>query len=85
MQTHLATADSTLRTYADLMNWHLHFLGVGAAHAVALGSSAAVLERDGVPMLLIDCGADTLDRYMATYDALPPLAVFISRTRTWTT
>ncbi len=31
------------------MNWHLHFLGVGAAHAVALGSSAVVLERAGVP------------------------------------
>ncbi|NMW25540.1 MBL fold metallo-hydrolase, partial [Rhodanobacter denitrificans] len=29
------------------MNWHLHFLGVGAAHAVALGSSAVVLERAG--------------------------------------
>jgi ribonuclease BN (tRNA processing enzyme) len=61
------------------MNWHLHFLGVGAAHAVSLGSSAAVLERDGVPMLLIDCGPDTLDRYLAAYDALPP-AVFITHT-----
>ena len=47
------------------MNWHLHFLGVGAAHAVELGSSAAVLERDGEPLLLIDCGPDTLDRYQA--------------------
>jgi len=61
------------------MNWHLHFLGVGAAHAVALGSSAAVLERAGVPLLLVDCGPDTLDRYLAVYDALPP-AVFITHT-----
>ncbi|WP_158885195.1 MBL fold metallo-hydrolase [Rhodanobacter sp. L36] len=61
------------------MNWHLHFLGVGAAHAVSLGSSAAVLERDGVPMLLIDCGPDTLDRYLAAYGA-PPAAVFITHT-----
>ena len=61
------------------MNWHLHFLGVGAAHAVELGSSAVVLERDGVPQLLIDCGPDTLDRYMAIYDALPP-ALFITHT-----
>jgi ribonuclease BN (tRNA processing enzyme) len=61
------------------MNWHLHFLGVGAAHAVALGSSAVVLERDGVPLLLIDCGPDTLNRYMAAYDALPP-ALFITHT-----
>ncbi|HUW51877.1 MAG TPA: MBL fold metallo-hydrolase [Rhodanobacter sp.] len=61
------------------MNWHLHFLGVGASHAVELGSSAAVLERDGEPVLLIDCGPDTLDRYMAAYDALPP-ALFITHT-----
>ncbi|GGY22094.1 MBL fold metallo-hydrolase [Rhodanobacter panaciterrae] len=61
------------------MNWHLHFLGVGAAHAVELGSSAVVLERAGVPQLLIDCGPDTLDRYVAAYDALPP-ALYITHT-----
>ena len=61
------------------MNWHLHFLGVGAAHAVELGSSAVVLERDGEPVLLIDCGPDTLDRYLAAYGA-PPRAVFITHT-----
>ena len=59
------------------MNWHLHFLGVGAAHAVELGSSAVVLERDGEPLLLIDCGPDTLDRYLAAY-GVPPRAVFIT-------
>ena len=61
------------------MNWHLHFLGVGAAHASALGSSAAVLERDGEPQLLIDCGPDTLDRYHAAYGGLPQ-AVYITHT-----
>ena len=61
------------------MNWHLHFLGVGAAHAVELGSSAVVMERDGEPVLLIDCGPDTLDRYIAAYGA-PPRAVFITHT-----
>lgn len=61
------------------MNWHLHFLGVGAAHAVELGSSAVVLERDGEPLLLIDCGPDTLDRYQAAYGSLP-LAIFITHT-----
>ena len=61
------------------MNWHLHFLGVGAAHATTLGSSSVVLERNGVPLLLVDCGPDTLDRYVAAYDALPP-AVFITHT-----
>ncbi|THD09592.1 MBL fold metallo-hydrolase [Rhodanobacter lindaniclasticus] len=61
------------------MNWHLHFLGVGAAHATALGASAAVLERAGEPMLLIDCGPGTLDRYTASYGTLPD-AVFITHT-----
>lgn len=61
------------------MNWHLHFLGVGAAHAVELGSSAVVLERSGEPVLLIDCGPDTLDRYLAAYGTLPR-ALFITHT-----
>jgi ribonuclease BN (tRNA processing enzyme) len=61
------------------MNWHLHFLGTGAAHAVELGSSSAVVERDGKPMLLIDCGPDTLDRYMASYGE-PPHALYITHT-----
>lgn len=61
------------------MNWHLHFLGVGAAHATELGASAAVLERAGEPMLLIDCGPGTLDRYTASYGTLPD-AVFITHT-----
>jgi ribonuclease BN (tRNA processing enzyme) len=61
------------------MNWHLHFLGVGAAHAVELGSSAVVIERGDEPLLLIDCGPDTLDRYVAAYGTLPR-ALFITHT-----
>jgi ribonuclease BN (tRNA processing enzyme) len=61
------------------MNWYLHFLGTGAAHAVELGSSSAVVERDGTPLLLIDCGPDTLDRYMASYGELPR-ALYITHT-----
>ena len=61
------------------MNWQLHFLGTGAANAVELGSSSAVLERDGEPLLLIDCGPDTLDRYLAAYKALP-CALYITHT-----
>jgi len=61
------------------MNWSLHFLGVGAAHAVELGSSAVVLERDGKPLLLIDCGPDTLDRYLAAYGE-PPRALYVTHT-----
>jgi len=62
-----------------MSDWTLHFLGVGAAHAVELGSSSAVLERDGKPVLLIDCGPDTLDRYMAAYGK-PPRALYITHT-----
>jgi ribonuclease BN (tRNA processing enzyme) len=61
------------------MNWHLHFLGTGAAHAVELGSSAVVLERDGEPLLLVDCGPDTLDRYRTAYGELPR-AIYITHT-----
>lgn len=61
------------------MNWSLRFLGVGAAHAVELGSSAAVLERDGEPMLLIDCGPDTLERYRAAYGGMPR-AIYVTHT-----
>jgi hypothetical protein len=57
--------------------WSLHVLGTGAASAVYLGSSGAVLECNGRPLLLIDCGPGTLDHYLRCYDALPP-AVFIT-------
>lgn len=57
--------------------WSLHVLGAGSANAVDLGSSGGVLERDGVPMLLIDCGPGTLELYLRSYGALPP-AVFIT-------
>lgn len=56
----------------------LRFLGVGNARASALGSAAAVLERAGVPALLIDCGPRTLDDYAAQYAGALPTAVFIS-------
>ena len=59
------------------MSWQLRFLGTGAAHAVELGSSSAVLEHDGRPQLLIDCGPDTLDRYQAAYGSLPS-AIYIT-------
>jgi len=59
------------------MSWTLHFLGTGAAHATALGSSAAVLEREGEPVLLIDCGPGTLDRYQAAYGR-PPHALYLT-------
>ncbi|HET7663554.1 MAG TPA: MBL fold metallo-hydrolase [Rhodanobacteraceae bacterium] len=51
--------------------WALRFLGVGASHVVELGNAAAVLERDGEPLLLIDCGVDALHRYLDTYGQAP--------------
>ncbi|WP_082674227.1 MBL fold metallo-hydrolase [Thiohalocapsa sp. ML1] len=59
------------------MDFSLHFMGVGNARAVALGSSAAVLEAGGAPLLLIDCGPATLDAFTAAYGGLPP-AVFVT-------
>jgi len=61
------------------MSLSLHFLGVGSAQAVDLGSSGAVLERDGAPLLLIDCGPETLSRYVEVYNS-PPHAVYITHT-----
>jgi hypothetical protein len=48
-------------TQSGTSAWSLHVLGTGAAGAVDLGSSGAVLERDGEPRLLIDCGPGTLE------------------------
>ncbi|MBK7144807.1 MAG: MBL fold metallo-hydrolase [Xanthomonadales bacterium] len=55
----------------------LRFLGVGNAQAVELGSAAAVLERDGAPLLLIDCGPEAFTAYLTRYGALPR-ALFIT-------
>lgn len=55
----------------------IRFLGVGNSHAFELGCSSCVLERDQKPLLLIDCGLDTLSRYQHTYNALPT-AIFIT-------
>ncbi|HET6604633.1 MAG TPA: MBL fold metallo-hydrolase [Xanthomonadaceae bacterium] len=57
----------------------LRFLGVGSAHAVALGSSSAVLERDGAPQLMIDCGQEALTACLDRYGA-PPSALFFTHT-----
>jgi phosphoribosyl 1,2-cyclic phosphodiesterase len=61
------------------MSLQLHFLGVGSAQAVELGSSGAVLERDGAPLLLIDCGPETLTRYLDEYKSAP-MAVYVTHT-----
>lgn len=55
----------------------LCFLGVGNSHALALGSSSAVLEIGDEPRLLIDCGPGTLEAYSARYGDWPR-ALFIT-------
>lgn len=59
------------------MSWSLRFLGVGNSQSVQLGSASAVIERDGQPLLMIDCGQEALSAYLARYDA-PPQALFIT-------
>lgn len=58
-----------------VLSWH--WLGVGAASALQLGSSSAVLEVDARPLLLIDCGPATWQQFLDRYAALPP-ALFIT-------
>jgi len=42
----------------------LRFLGVGSAQAPELGSACGVIERDGAPLLMIDCGPEALSAYL---------------------
>lgn len=59
------------------MSLTLRFLGTGAAEISELGHSSAVLERDGEPLLLVDCGPDVVPRFWSTYGKLPP-AIFLT-------
>lgn len=62
------------------MTWALRFLGTGDARAdESLGDSSAVLEQNGTPRLMIDCGPMAVTRYLAHYGAPPP-AVYITHT-----
>lgn len=60
------------------MSWSLHLLGVGNAGAApVLGAASAVIEHEGRPLLLIDCGQEALTAYLAAYGRLPE-ALFIT-------
>ncbi|MFZ5699137.1 MAG: MBL fold metallo-hydrolase, partial [Pseudomonadota bacterium] len=80
----------TASARADLPACELsaRFTGVGNAGNRELGSAALVIERNEAPLLLIDCGPDTLDTFADHYvanrqtgqdQALPP-ALFITHT-----
>ncbi|MCC5794364.1 MAG: MBL fold metallo-hydrolase [Chromatiales bacterium] len=56
----------------------LSFLGCGNSSSRDLGNSAAVLESDGQPLLLIDCGPEVPAAFAARHgNALPP-ALFLT-------
>ena len=61
------------------MTLALQFLGVGSSQAVELGSSGAVLERHGESLLLVDCGPETLTRYLDRYGRVPT-AIYVTHT-----
>lgn len=61
------------------MKLDLRFLGVGSAQAPELGSACGVLERDGEPVLMIDCGPEALQAYLQHYGR-PPGAVYVTHT-----
>lgn len=59
------------------MTLSLRLLGVGSADAVELGNASAVLERDGKPLLLIDCGHESLKRWLDLHETPPP-AIYLT-------
>lgn len=61
------------------MTWTLHFLGVGDARARELGNASVMLERDGAPVLMVDCGPEAIAACIAHYGEPPP-ALFITHT-----
>ena len=53
------------------MKLALRFLGVGGAQSPELGSACGVIERDGAPLLMIDCGGEALSAYLEQYGEAP--------------
>ena len=59
------------------MSLALRFLGVGGAQSPELGSACGVVERDNMPLLMIDCGGEALSAYLERYGEAPR-AVYIT-------
>jgi ribonuclease BN (tRNA processing enzyme) len=57
--------------------YSLLFLGTGSGGHLQMGCSAACIEYQHKPLLLIDCGPGTLAAYQANYSSLPN-AIFIT-------
>lgn len=60
------------------VSYSLFFTGTGSGGNLSVGSSAAVLEADDKPILLIDCGPGTLNAYAERYQGELPKAIFIT-------
>lgn len=58
--------------------YSLYFTGSGSGGNLSVGASAAVVERNNQPMLLIDCGPGTLNAYAERYQGALPSAIFIT-------
>lgn len=56
----------------------IRFLGVGNAFAHALGNSGCVLEVEGAPALMVDCGPLALPSFDEHYAAPWPESVFVT-------
>ena len=65
------------RTCSDLA---VRFLGVGNADSDDFHNSSCVLEYSEKPVLMIDCGPDTLKQFRRYYDVKEPPAAFITHT-----
>lgn len=59
-------------------NYAFFFFGTGSGSDLSNGASAACLEKDGQPFLLIDCGPGTLNAYAQRYQGALPRAIFIT-------
>lgn len=65
-------SDRSSNTYA------LYFTGSGSGGNLSVGASAAVIERNEQPLLLIDCGPGTLNAFTERYQGALPSAIFIT-------
>jgi len=59
-------------------SYTLFFTGTGSGGNLSVGSSAACIEKDSKPLLLIDCGPGTLNAYAERYQGQLPSAIFIT-------
>lgn len=60
------------------VSYSVFFTGAGSGGNLSVGASAAVLERNDKPILLIDCGPGTLNAFAERYQGQLPPAIYIT-------